>query len=231
MSLITCLKKIRRAYMYVMRSFVTKSELAYCGANSILENPVWFENPQNIYLYENAKVRNNVTIINSPNERVYIKKYSAIATHVTMITNSHRSTVGIPHFLLGPSHINDKSKDLVIEEDVWVGSGAFILPGANLGRGCIVAAGAIVTKAVPPYAVVAGIPAKIIAVKFAKEDILLHEQKLYKETERLSAEFLDELFEKYYIGKSIYGIKSSLTNEELLRLDTLKKEYRFVDPY
>ena len=47
MSLITCLKKIRRAYMYVMRSFVSKSELAYCAANSVLENPVWFENPQN----------------------------------------------------------------------------------------------------------------------------------------------------------------------------------------
>ena len=45
MSLITCLKKIRRAYMYVMRSFVSKSELAYCAANSVLENAVWFENP------------------------------------------------------------------------------------------------------------------------------------------------------------------------------------------
>ncbi len=231
MNLIIFLKKIRRAYLYVMRSFVDKADLGLCGKNSFIENPVWFENPRNIFLEENAKIRHHVSIINSPQEKVYIKKYTVLAAHVTLITNSHRSTVGIPQFLLGVSHIHDKSEDLVIGEDVWVGAGAFILPGAQLGRGCIVAAGAIVTKPVPPYALVAGIPAKIIAVKFSKEGILKHEQVLYKEEERLSSEYLDGLFANYFTNKSVFGVECVLTESELDLLNQLKKDSRFVEPY
>ena len=53
-------------------------------------------------------------------------------------------------------------KPVKIEEYVWVASKATILPGVTLGRGSVVATGAIVTKDVPPLAVVAGVPAKII---------------------------------------------------------------------
>ena len=58
---------------------------------------------------------------------------------------------------------------VVIEDYVWIASRATILPGVTLGRGCVVACGAIVTKDVPPMAVVAGIPAKIIG---EREDCL-----------------------------------------------------------
>jgi len=50
----------------------------------------------------------------------------------------------------------------VIEDYVWVGIGATILPGVKLGKGAVVSAGAVVTKDVPPFTVVAGIPAKKI---------------------------------------------------------------------
>ncbi len=49
-----------------------------------------------------------------------------------------------------------------IEEDVWIGSGAVVLPGVRIGRGSVVAAGAVVTKDVPPMTVVGGVPAKPI---------------------------------------------------------------------
>jgi len=51
---------------------------------------------------------------------------------------------------------------VVIEDDVWIGHGATILKGVRIGRGSIVAAGAVVTKNVPSYSIVGGIPAKII---------------------------------------------------------------------
>ncbi|MBE7535304.1 MAG: acyltransferase [Anaerolineales bacterium] len=51
---------------------------------------------------------------------------------------------------------------IVIEDDCWLASGCVILSGVHLGRGSIVAAGAVVTKDVPPYSVVAGVPAKVI---------------------------------------------------------------------
>ena len=51
---------------------------------------------------------------------------------------------------------------VTIEDDVWVGANAVILPGVTIGEHCVVAAGAVVTKDVPPHSLVAGIPAKVI---------------------------------------------------------------------
>ena len=51
---------------------------------------------------------------------------------------------------------------VVIEDDVWIGANAVILPGVRVGTHSVVAAGAVVTKEVPPHSIVAGIPAKII---------------------------------------------------------------------
>ena len=66
-----------------------------------------------------------------------------------------------------------------IENDCWIGTNVTLLPGAYIGRGSVVAACALVNKTIPPYAVVAGIPAKIIGCKFNLEQILKHEEALY----------------------------------------------------
>jgi acetyltransferase-like isoleucine patch superfamily enzyme len=55
-----------------------------------------------------------------------------------------------------------ESKPVVIDDDVWIGCRAIILKGVHIGRGAIVAAGAVVTKDVPAYALVGGVPAKIL---------------------------------------------------------------------
>jgi acetyltransferase-like isoleucine patch superfamily enzyme len=51
---------------------------------------------------------------------------------------------------------------VVIEEDCWIGSHAVILKGVTIGAGAVVAAGAIVTKDIPPYTIAAGVPARVI---------------------------------------------------------------------
>lgn len=51
---------------------------------------------------------------------------------------------------------------IVIEDNVWIGAGAIILPGVRLGEGCIVGAGAVVTRSVPPKGIVVGVPAQQI---------------------------------------------------------------------
>lgn len=62
-------------------------------------------------------------------------------------------------------------KKTKIGNDVWVGHGAIIISGVSVGDGAIVAAGAVVTKDVPPYAIVGGVPAKVIRFRFEKEII------------------------------------------------------------
>lgn len=60
---------------------------------------------------------------------------------------------------------------IVIGNDVWVGSSVKIMPGVHIGNGAVIGAGAIVTKDVPPYAVVGGVPAKVIRYRFT-DDII-----------------------------------------------------------
>lgn len=62
-------------------------------------------------------------------------------------------------------------KPTVIGNDVWVGTGAIIMQGITVGDGAVVASGAVVTKDVPPYAIVAGVPARIIRYRFDENTI------------------------------------------------------------
>lgn len=68
--------------------------------------------------------------------------------------------------------------EVSIETDVWLGYGAIVLSGVTVGRGALVAAGAVVTKDVPPYAIVAGQPARVVAQRFGPEEIARHEALL-----------------------------------------------------
>lgn len=65
-----------------------------------------------------------------------------------------------------------------VEDDVWIGHGAILLAPCRVGRGAIVAAGSVVTRDVPPYAIVGGNPAKTIKMRFTPEQILEHERLL-----------------------------------------------------
>lgn len=68
------------------------------------------------------------------------------------------------------ARVHDRNRDRTrLEADVWVGSGAVILKGRSLGVGSVVAAGAVVREDVPRYAVVAGVPARVIRYRFPDE--------------------------------------------------------------
>jgi acetyltransferase-like isoleucine patch superfamily enzyme len=78
----------------------------------------------------------------------------SVSPEVMILTASHR--FDDPEFRV-------ETRAVVIEDHVWIGSRAVILPGVTLGRGSVVAAGAVVSRDVPPLAVVAGVPATVVS--------------------------------------------------------------------
>lgn len=86
--------------------------------------------------------------------------------------------------------------DIIVKDDVWIGENALIMSGVTLGQGCIVAAGAVVTKDVPPYAIVGGVPAKVIRYRFTEAQIEKLIQIDYSNlTDDMIREHIDELYQ------------------------------------
>ena len=80
----------------------------------------------------------------------------SISPEVAILTAEHRADD--PGFPV-------ETRPVTIEDHVWIGTRATILPGVRLGRGCVVAAGAVVTRDVPPLAIVGGVPAREIGTR------------------------------------------------------------------
>lgn len=119
-----------------------------------------------------------------------IGKKVIFGPHPTIITGDHRIDV-VGKFIID-SHEKLPQNDLpvIIEDDVWTGANVTILKGVTIGRGSVIAAGAVVTKTCPPYSIIGGIPAKILKYRFSIDEILNHEKKLYPQNERFSKEEL-----------------------------------------
>ena len=184
--------------------------------------------PQNIYMEDYTRLQSRITFI-SYKGKLVIKKYAAIGAGCIIIPGDHVPTVGVPQYLAGRVHINDKDGEIVVGEDAWIGAGTILLSHCRIGRGAVVAAGAVVSKPVPPYAVVAGVPAKIIATRFSLEQILEHERSLYPEEERMKKEDLERVFEDYYQGKRFIG-KTDMNTEDKRRLEDAKNRLEMYQP-
>ncbi|WP_299586166.1 CatB-related O-acetyltransferase [Mucilaginibacter sp.] len=139
-------------------------------------------------LFQNAQVINSIigshsyiqkrsTVVNAN-----IGKFCSMASDVSIGPGIHKLN-GIsthPSFFLKNTPLIKKysqedafisSKETVIGHDVWIGEKAIILDGVSIGTGAVIAAGAIVTKDVAPYAIVGGVPAKVLRMRFNSIEI------------------------------------------------------------
>lgn len=158
----------------------------------------------------------NTTIKNTD-----IGKFCALSWDLSLGGKNHNynavTTFPEYHFnrvLNGKSSIIESSfENTHIGNDVWIGSGSIILRGVKVGDGAVIGAGSVVTKDVPDYAIVAGVPARVIKMRFSGEiieklielkwwdwDIELIKQYRIKLTSELTLDVLSELIE---IGKRI----------------------------
>lgn len=189
-----------------------KLRLGFCGKDNDIHYPCHIGKPSNVFLYDYTLIQPNCRFI-IHTAKVYIKKWSSLSSDCIVVTGNHKPTVGVCQRLLGRYHINDTEKDVIIEEDCWVGARVTILGGTHLNRGCVVGANSLLNKEYPPYAVLVGSPAKVIASKFTLEQIIKHEKMLYPESERLSREYLESIFTSFYSDKKSIGIDCISEND------------------
>jgi virginiamycin A acetyltransferase len=108
-------------------------------------------------------------------EKLQIGNYVSIADDVIFILGGQHQIKTLTTFPLRAYYTRiDNDMDsmskgpIIIEDEVWIGTGALILSGVKIGRGAIVGAGAVVNKEIPPYAIAAGNPAKVIKFRFSE---------------------------------------------------------------
>lgn len=141
----------------VFRAYSCKPFLSSVGKGTNIDKGFFYKHGENISLGEKVFIGHDVDI-DASGGRVQIEKNAAIAPRAIIMNSSHTyDNLEIPMI-----EQDTVKSNIVIREGAWIGTGAIILPGVIIGKGAIVGAGAVVTKDVPDYAIVIGIPGKVI---------------------------------------------------------------------
>lgn len=207
----------KRNVKFVQSSYIENSQFE--GANSVFRNSKVVSCSVGYGTY----ISNNSTLIHTK-----IGRYCSIADNVSICLGNHPTSVFVtthPAFYyntqeqcgytyhreknplydkINPYPNGEKSFQVKIGNDVWVGSHVLILGGVTIGDGAIIAAGAVVCKDVEPYTIVAGVPAKPIRKRFSQDyiEFLLKYKWWNKESSFISENYedfqnIDLFYEKY----------------------------------
>lgn len=136
------------------RQQILRELLAGVGVDLWVEPPFHVSYGKTVTFGDNVFANSNLTLVDDV--EITIGDRVMFAPNVTVTTTGHP---------IHPSLRGDRtqfSAPVVIEDDVWIGTGAIVLPGVTIGHGSVVAAGSVVTANVPPDVVVAGTPAQIM---------------------------------------------------------------------
>lgn len=146
-------EKFTGNFSKLFRAFCTRLILDECGSNVNIEKGADFA--------LNIKIGNNSGI----GKNSIVGAYTQIGDNVMMgeacfiyARNHKTDRLDIPMCIQG----FEEYRPVVISDDVWIGARVTILPGAKIGKGVIIGAGAVITGEIPDYAVVGGVPARII---------------------------------------------------------------------
>ena len=123
------------------------------GARSRIIGSIKVYSPENISVGDDT-VLNEGCILNARDK-------ITIGSHVHVSHNTVVNTSGLDYEHTRDERVHTESP-VVIEDGVWIGSGAIINPGVRIGEDSVVGAGAVVTKDIPPKVITAGVPAKVI---------------------------------------------------------------------
>lgn len=127
------------------------------GKGSSIWEGCHIDSPSKLNIGDNVSINRGVLI--HAGGGVEIQNDVLIGPNVVIYSQNHNYKI---HDVLIREQGYTRSK-VVIESDVWIGCNVVILPGVRIGRGCVIAAGAVITKSVESFSIVAGVPGKVIA--------------------------------------------------------------------
>ncbi len=136
-----------------IRGFICRRLFKRCGKDVNVEAGAYFGNGEKIELGDYSGIGLNCEVYN-----VKIGKYVMMGPEVIVFYRQHKfDRTNVPMMFQGYG----SELTVIIEDDVWIGRRCIIMPGVHIGEGAIIAAGSVVTKDVPDFAIVGGVPARI----------------------------------------------------------------------
>lgn len=174
------LRFISRAIDFVLKIILKTLAIIYRSRFARHGNNFSFD-PLGVYSFENIFVGNNVNLGYRPTliaslSKIIIGNDVMFGPYVTIRGGNHRTDILGRSMISIADHEKRPQDDpgVIIGNDVWIGTHSIILAGVNIGDGSIVAAGSVVTRNVEPYSVVAGSPARLIAMRWDQSNIAKH---------------------------------------------------------
>lgn len=146
------------------------------GENVILGGPGDFsyrsiELGSNVYIGPRATFNSSISTIRIGNKVLF-------GPEVMIMGGDHRFDLVGKYIFDITEKLPENDKDILIEDDVWVGARVVILKGVTIGRGSVIGAGSVVTKSIPPYSVAVGNPARVVRARFTQEELIQHQALL-----------------------------------------------------
>lgn len=159
---LTYIKWLINMFAYHAIHNVRGRRIANIGKSNIHPTAILREG-ENITIGDNCLINHNCLIQAGKSEyaKITIGNYVHTGVNVMMMAFNH----GFYTREMPTKEQDYLDAPIVIEDDVWIGAGSIILAGVTIGKGAIIAAGAVVNRDVPPYAIVGGVPAKVIKMR------------------------------------------------------------------
>jgi acetyltransferase-like isoleucine patch superfamily enzyme len=173
----------------VIKKMVQK-KFAACG-NNFEFNPFDVFSHSNIYVGNHVLIQHGADFI-ATRSKIVIGDHVMIGENVSVRGGNHRIDIKGRYMdtIRDDEKIPENDQDVIFEGDNWIGINVTILHGVTIGRGSVVAAGAVVAKSTPPYSIVGGVPAKVIRFRWSADEIIEHEKIMYDEKKRFTYDSL-----------------------------------------